>query len=1138
MNKRFSTLLAAALVAGGFSFNAMASVTAGPGSIKTGEYTLLKFDNSDDKVLSVDPATRKLEVIDYSTLLSSNKLVAGTSLKKLNNALWKVTVNSSTSVTGQSVTYSFTNKAGQALTVDLLTDAVGHVTNGTAAISKSTTGNTTWAWTAANGLYAVKSFGTEKGDSVFYFTKDLKLKSAVYDVTSPSIPTDGALVGVEDMSQYTIELTAASFNDLMSTYEGKLFFNNGKDVSASETNALKNQKWQALPFGTSTYTAGANAIAAVNAGSETAFFLWNGKEVLAGNNGLTAKDQKKKFFLVVDNGCYNTEETLNKLTIDTLGWEPIFDASNNLTAITAANLKARSTVAKRSPLAAGFKGVYHIAKDSLVLTALARPASIPVTTTLGAINTNSGYGTGSTAMDNLEKAVVSFIGGFASNPPADKATFAESNFESDGSAYTYLASGGTTPVSGKALVDKANEYIATLTGDANKAAKATAQNYLAAIKGLAIVKASTGGSALPTVTTDKFVNGKNFADGVTAMDVTQYESGGNKGGQLSIKKLSSTYVLTPAPVSTAEAALASDFIAPLIQPFATAPADGGNAVITEGLYYIKDMMKADDNKYYGTFYDLSVVNAAKRVQKEQAFNPYAQFIVEKTAGTTKGNYVISNRAGATDNESVDNWYGVTNVVDKDNNIYTINGDTIQLVAADDVDEDNAYIGFKYITANDAKNNKFTITSAAEMLAGQTIVMVKDSSLKIAESEMLFTLTPSEETEYGVNEDLINVSYTIYNDADSTYLVKDETSGNYRFIHESNIASAAITKFYMIAVDTDSTYVLADGLDDATKMVISTQYKTISAKDLDERNDMFIIKPQAAPASYKSLPKHVRIQAINGDYAAVNAKNQGIAVREGDLKADAYDNLDFIFWLDTAHYENAAPYTYYITKGVKETEEVAASRLYMWNSVDSAAAKDANKELPYVYGAGANRVMFRTASIMAQDTLLVPTMDAAAKIDTVSIAAKLAGSADGLKHNVKAGVKNFQFSFEFASKDADNEYNIVCQNNNGKNYVHNINGVLAMGPKEDAVVVNVLNVTPEDEAATGNETINAEGVKVIAANGGVQIIGAQGKKVVITNILGQTVANTVLSSDNTTIAAPQGVVVVAIEGEEAVKAIVK
>ena len=48
----------------------------------------------------------------------------------------------------------------------------------------------------------------------------------------------------------------------------------------------------------------------------------------------------------------------------------------------------------------------------------------------------------------------------------------------------------------------------------------------------------------------------------------------------------------------------------------------------------------------------------------------------------------------------------------------------------------------------------------------------------------------------------------------------------------------------------------------------------------------------------------------------------------------------------------------------------------------------------------------------------------------------------------------------------------------------------------------------------------------------------GKKVVIANILGQTIANTVLTSDNATIAAPAGVVVVAVEGEAAVKAVVK
>ena len=64
------------------------------------------------------------------------------------------------------------------------------------------------------------------------------------------------------------------------------------------------------------------------------------------------------------------------------------------------------------------------------------------------------------------------------------------------------------------------------------------------------------------------------------------------------------------------------------------------------------------------------------------------------------------------------------------------------------------------------------------------------------------------------------------------------------------------------------------------------------------------------------------------------------------------------------------------------------------------------------------------------------------------------------------------------------------------------------------------------------------ISVIATDGGVIISGAQGKKVTISNVLGQTVANTVVSSDKAEIAAPAGVVVVAVEGEAAVKAIVK
>ena len=86
---------------------------------------------------------------------------------------------------------------------------------------------------------------------------------------------------------------------------------------------------------------------------------------------------------------------------------------------------------------------------------------------------------------------------------------------------------------------------------------------------------------------------------------------------------------------------------------------------------------------------------------------------------------------------------------------------------------------------------------------------------------------------------------------------------------------------------------------------------------------------------------------------------------------------------------------------------------------------------------------------------------------------------------------------------------------------------------------IFNVEQGDDIATDNETIEAvEGVSITTDNGTVTIQGAAGKSVVITNILGKVVAETVLTSDNATIAAPQGIVVVAVEGEEAVTAIVR
>ncbi len=79
---------------------------------------------------------------------------------------------------------------------------------------------------------------------------------------------------------------------------------------------------------------------------------------------------------------------------------------------------------------------------------------------------------------------------------------------------------------------------------------------------------------------------------------------------------------------------------------------------------------------------------------------------------------------------------------------------------------------------------------------------------------------------------------------------------------------------------------------------------------------------------------------------------------------------------------------------------------------------------------------------------------------------------------------------------------------------------------------------KDASATANEAISTADVTVAATTGAVVVKGAAGKSVVITNILGQTLATAIISSDNATINVPAGIAVVAVEGEEAAKVVVK
>ena len=93
------------------------------------------------------------------------------------------------------------------------------------------------------------------------------------------------------------------------------------------------------------------------------------------------------------------------------------------------------------------------------------------------------------------------------------------------------------------------------------------------------------------------------------------------------------------------------------------------------------------------------------------------------------------------------------------------------------------------------------------------------------------------------------------------------------------------------------------------------------------------------------------------------------------------------------------------------------------------------------------------------------------------------------------------------------------------YLRWVNGTIAVVRNWEAG--DVFSIEEGVEATpTANEEISANAaVSVVATDGAVIVKGAEGKNVIVSTILGKVVANEVLNSDNETIAAPAGIVVV-------------
>ena len=457
-------------------------------------------------------------------------------------------------------------------------------------------------------------------------------------------------------------------------------------------------------------------------------------------------------------------------------------------------------------------------------------------------------------------------------------------------------------------------------------------------------------------------------------------------------------------------------------------------------------------------------------------------------------------------------------VDAAKSIYTtVGGDTLVFTKLD-VDMANKHIGYKYYTKEEMGYGAVKFNLASKAADDIYLTLVQDSVIAGAKGA-----DKAVELRLMEGADLATVGDTIYYGAQTlgdtlvrvAYAMEKAYNAEGRFAYEGAVVKLTSSTNGAVNENQKRFFFAENPVGGSYKVVVAANENTAKMVTMNISNlTVTYDNPTASVETYFNIegaeaPVYAKVDA--GHYNVVNGSEMltasaGIAkmLRVGDELKAAADDSDFSLYVDSAYVnrgDDNTEYGYYIYKGAEVKNDTIVGNVL-------AAKGDfvANN-------ATGDSAIFRGVTVVA---------------DTIAYTGDL---KDGKQNKYK--VRDAKNTSLVGFKVVDGEgYEIVALNTNKSLAV--VNGTVIFS---NTVAPQVFTLDAA-EAPTANEGVEVSEVKVIATEGGVQIVGATGKKVVVSNILGQVVANTVITSDNATIAAPQGVVVVAVEGEEAVKAIVK
>ena len=264
---------------------------------------------------------------------------------------------------------------------------------------------------------------------------------------------------------------------------------------------------------------------------------------------------------------------------------------------------------------------------------------------------------------------------------------------------------------------------------------------------------------------------------------------------------------------------------------------------------------------------------------------------------------------------------------------------------------------------------------------------------------------------------------------------------------------------------------------------------------------------------------ISLPAVEGHYSFVSELSNYITMDENRDALAAREESEAMY-LYVTDKEAVVP-SFYVTLGKGQAE---GERMFLFcpeDSVDYYVATG-SYDKKYQWDENQTKAIFKSAKINeSRDTLTTSIKGES------TLVAKEANNTE----KVEGGIERFKMQIVEA-QDADGMY-VVRQV--GGDWLYSINGKLSWtGSKNAAMKFDITGAA----APTANEGVSATEVKVIATDGAINIKNAAGKNVVISTILGQIVANEVLTSDNATISVPAGIAIVSVDGEEAVKVSVK